>query len=96
MKKVNILFTIILLTLSTGIPAQEQVNCGNDYNCYYEQKAKQEQLEKNIERQEENLYRERQLELQEDQLEQVQENRLFMEQQQQTQDADKYEKMPEE
>ena len=96
MKKVNILFTVMLMSLSTGISAQEQVNCGNDYNCYYEQKARQEQIEKNIERQEETSYRERQLELQEDQLEQVQENRLFMEQQQQAQDADKYEKMPEE
>lgn len=95
MKKVNILFTVLLMTLSTGIPAQEQVNCGNDYNCYYKQKAQQEQLEKDIERQEEDSYRERQLELQEDQLQQVQDNRLFMEQQMQTQDADKYEKMPE-
>lgn len=96
MKKVNILFTILTLTISAAIPAQEQVNCGNDYNCYYEQKAQQEQLEKNLERQEENTYRERQLELQEDQLQEVQENRLFMEQQQQAQDADRYEKMPEE
>lgn len=96
MKKVNFLFTILLMSISTGVSAEEQVNCGNDYNCYYEQQAKQQKLEKDIERQEEEAFREEQLDLQREQVREVQENRMFMEQQMQEQEADRYEKLPDE
>jgi hypothetical protein len=84
------------MTLSNGVSAMTEPhqNCGNDYNCYYENKAKQEKMEKDMERQEQQDYRNQQLEMQEQEIRETQENRIFMEQQMQTNDSEKYEKLP--
>lgn len=87
-KKTKILSLMILTSTSFTTPAQVQVkDCGTDYACYYEQKNRLIEQDRQRQEQELEAYRNQQLLLQQEQLEQMQmQNELLEEQLQEIND----------
>lgn len=76
------ILTCITATFLHSAMAQSQMpNCGNDYNCYYQQQAELEQQRQEKERLEREEFRRQELELEEAQLEQTRANTELLEQQ---------------
>lgn len=76
----TLLFIFSVMLISPYAWAQYE-ECGNDYNCYYEIKAKIEQERRVEEELEEESFRRKQLQLEERQLEEVEEQTEILEEQ---------------
>lgn len=63
---------LIIMMIFTSIAYAKYDHCGNDYNCYYGEREREEQQEKMQEKKELQEYRAKQLHFQEQQVQEIQ------------------------
>ncbi len=85
---------LILFTLFFSLATWS--DCGNDYNCYYREMARDQERQKQQELEAQEAYRNEQIQLEQRQLEEVQEQNELLDKQLELQEEENQAVLPEE